>query len=208
MASPETDPTALAEYLTRLEHATQRLPHGDAVALQEEICAELSGLSYEALAERISELGTPETVAAAALAAAKDTDLVPQRPLAETRGYATTAAVIFGIGGLLLPVVGWIIGCVLVGTSRLWRTSEKALAIAGPLAVLAILLGVLWVTGLPGQSSASAAPGAAPNPLLPVGYDLLWSTLFVVFVILVPLAALWLGLRLRNRLIPTADSRP
>lgn len=221
MASPNTNSTPLSDYLARLEHASQRLPHGHAVALREEISAELSGLSHEALAARIAELGEPESVAAAALAAAIDADLHPQnplappapvqpapRPLAETRGYATTAAVVFGLGGILLPIVGWIIGCVLVGTSKLWRTSEKALAIAGPLAVSAVLLSVLWVAGLPGQRSASAGPGAAANPLLPAGYDLLWSSVFIMFVVVVPLTALWLGLRLRNRPLPTADSRP
>ncbi|GAA2845054.1 hypothetical protein FB468_3089 [Leucobacter komagatae] len=216
-------------YLAALDEAIGELPHRLATELRAGITEELVGLEGEQLRARIAALGAPADVARAAAEAGHEgqdhrtaspaTQLPPvpaapaqpdptPRPLTETRGYATAAAVVFGVGGILLPVVGWIIGCALVGTTKLWRTSEKALAIAGPLAVSAILLGVLWVATLPGQSSASAAPGAAANPLLPAGYDLLWSSAFIMFVVVVPLTALWLGLRLRNRPLPTADSRP
>lgn len=252
--SPPAIPHVAEQYLARLDVAVERLPHGIAAPLRDEISAELTALPPGEIVARIAELGTPEAVAAAALAAAtSDPDTrdslvtarpavseqaAPQLPLSQTRGYAIAAAITFGIGGIVVPLVGWVVGCVLVGTSGLWRRGEKVAALVAPCVGAAVLCVALWLVRAVNLSSAQSgssepltdvvAETATGNPLLPAGYDLGWSGISILFFGLIPLIALWLVLRLRGRsqpvttlaaapqagaaldsaVGPTADSRP
>ncbi|GAA1580411.1 hypothetical protein [Leucobacter aridicollis] len=234
--SPPAIPHAAEQYLARLDVAVERLPHGIAAPLRDEISAELTALPPGEVAARIAELGAPEAVAAAALAAAtsdpdtrdtRDTldslgtarpavsgQAAPQLPLSQTRGYAIAAAITFGIGGIVVPLVGWVVGCVLVGTSGLWRRGEKVAAFAAPCVVAAVLCVALWLVRAVNLSSAQSGSSepltdvvvetATGNPLLPAGYDLVWSGIVILFFGLIPLTALWLVLRLRGRSQPAA----
>ncbi len=231
--SPPAIPHAAEQYLARLDVAVERLPHGIAAPLQDEISAELTALPPGEVAARIAELGAPEAVAAAALAAAtsdpamrdtRDTlgtarpavseHAAPQLPLSQTRGYAIAAAITFGIGGIVVPLVGWVVGCVLVGTSGLWRRGEKVAAFAAPCVGAAVLCAALWLVRAVNLSSAQSGSSepltdvvvetATGNPLLPAGYDLVWSGIVILFFGLIPLTALWLVLRLRGRSQPAA----
>lgn len=133
---------------------------------------------------------------AAGSRSAAPTQLAPQpaqvRALSETRGYAVAGLVTFGVGGIVLPVIGWLVGCVLVATSGFWRISEKVWAIIFPPLALLILALLSWLfsTVAGGQDSA--------NPLLPGPH----ASILVTPILVAPLTAVWLLLRLRSRRIP------
>lgn len=222
------------DYLRRLDTAISDIPHGLAVELRAGIAEELSSADPAVLEARIHELGTPEEVAQAAIeagfggpsqAAAPPPTLAPASaepqplapapaaaplPLTETRGYAITSAIILGIGGIVIPFVGWIVGAILVTNSKLWSAGEKLWAIVFPPAtiILAVLAG--WAlraaTAQPHVIHGNApgledSAGMGMNPLMPAPYDLLWSAVLVA-VVLAPFTAVWLVLRLRGRKTP------
>lgn len=206
---------ARAEYLARLTSAVDNLPHGLASDLTAEIAAELNSLEGEALTRHIAALGTPEAVAQAALEAAH---LAPPadpfgaqaappaaaspRPLSETRGYAIVGLILLGIGALVIPGVGWVIGAVLVATSKLWSGSEKLRAILAVPAAL-VLCGLLgWVVSVFLKLGGPGGTAAAMNPLVPGAFDVVTATVAAAVLIAAPLSALWLLLRLRNRTGP------
>ena len=111
----------------------------------------------------------------------------------ESKAYGLIAALLLGFGGFLAPVAGWLVGVVMVLTSRLWRRWEKAIAVLLPVAV-AILTAVVSAVGSSIASSASG-DGAAGDPLVPASYH--FSHVGIVGVIvLVPACAAWLIWRL------------
>lgn len=202
------------EYLTQLDEAIGGLPHGLAVELRAGIAEELSGLDYAALTQRIASLGSPSDVARAAALEAPDalTPLQPTItvqapppaaqepvPFGEGRGYAVTAAIVLGVGGIVLPVIGWIVGAVLVTNSKLWTAKEKLWAILMPFITVAVVAAVTLITRLAPIGTQSDGVGASINPLLPSSYDLMWSSTFFIGFIIAPLSGLWLLLRLRGR---------
>src|SRR5690606_2352680 len=99
---------------------------------------------------------------------------------------------VLAFGGLVIPVVGWIAGAVLVVMSARWRRWEKLVAILTPFAVVVLIVVVSWVGSVAGAGSASQ------NPLVPASYDIAYSSIFLVFVILIPTCGLWLLWRLRR----------
>lgn len=114
------------------------------------------------------------------------------RALSETRGYAVAGLIAIGFGGLALPVIGWLVGCVLVATSQFWRTSEKVWAIAFP------PLAILIATALSWFSDFTTADSGPENPLIAMPH----ASLILAPVIVAPLTAVWLLLRLRGRRSP------
>lgn len=200
------------DYLARLDAQMRSLPHGVASEIRAGIVEELQGLDAAATAERIAQLGDPAVIAYAASAEASPAPVAtaappaPSRPATATRAFAIVAALALGFGGIVLPIVGWLIGAVLVGFSGLWRTWEKIVAILVPLAAAGLSIVVataMWSftadadsVGSPGGGDFSA-PGA--NPLMPAAYDIGWSTLLVCGLVLVPASGLWLLWRLRGR---------
>ncbi|GAA1328247.1 hypothetical protein ACFSWE_11280 [Leucobacter albus] len=231
--TPHTAESLCASYLAQLDNAIAELPHGLAVELRAGVAEELAGLDLAAVQQRIAALGSPESVARAALDASLGAEFVPRPvsapapqvtivapqplPLTETRGYAIAAALAIGGGGLVVPFAGWVVGCALVSTSKLWRTSEKLWAITFPFITVAIA----WLVSLLGRVFAEAGSTPATlslryadpapvdptvNPLLPAFYDSAWSAVFLVAIVVAPLTGVWLLTRLRGRR-SAADTR-
>lgn len=146
---------------------------------------------------------TPATISATSTTAQSPAQL----PLVETRGYAITSAIILGIGGVVIPFVGWIIGAILVTNSKLWSAGEKAWAILFP--PLAIDLGAIIGFAIKAATEPprvayrvgaeiDPSAGSGINPLVPATFDLVWSVLLVAAIV-APFTAVWLILRLRGR---------
>ncbi|MGY1553084.1 HAAS signaling domain-containing protein [Microbacterium sp. A588] len=204
-----------AEYLSRLDVAMRDLPHGVAAEIRNGILEELQGLDAAATAARIAQLGEPETVARGALdevpaqrqiavAGHGATPAARNAPATSTRGFAIAAALTLSFGGIVLPVAGWFVGVMLVCFSALWRTWEKAVAIAVPFVAIVVIAGLLAFSAVPAATeSPSTGSGdfSAPvsNPLLPASYDLVWSGIAVVGILLIPASGMWLLWRLRAR---------
>jgi hypothetical protein len=87
-------------------------------------------------------------------------------------GALEICAVIFLlIGGLVLPVIGWVIGVVLLWASPRWRTADKLLGTlvwpGGLLAPAALLLfgGLATVTAAPACGGSDPIESSAPAPV-------------------------------------------
>lgn len=196
------------EYLARLDDALRGLPHGTAVEIRAGISEELHGLDVGELSARIARLGEPTAIAREAHAEVRHGAGVvepvftaPQEKssVTATRGFAIAAAITLSVGGFVVPVLGWVVGCVLVSLSSLWRTGEKIVAIIVPvvaLAISAVVGGTFW--GIT-DSSTSSGDGGAANPLVPTAYDVTWSGILVIALVLIPLSGIWLLWRLRGR---------
>jgi hypothetical protein len=82
----------------------------------------------------------------------------PQRP--PVRDIAVVF--ILGIVGTLIPVIGWLVGVVLVLRASAWSGREKAMAIVGPVVVL---LAVVAVVAIAFGANVRPLPMLAAVPL-------------------------------------------
>ena len=213
----DAEATRLREdYLARLDEAMRGLPHGVAGDIRQGIAEELSGLDGPAAAERIAQLGDPVDIAREAqdevpappmvvVSPVSAASVDPAVPTTSTRGFAIAAALTLGFGGILVPIVGWVVGAVLVCLSPLWKAWEKAVAILLPLGVVVVawlIVGSMsFTTG--SSSGSSSGTGTPPEPVDPLVPDV-WSfggvhLLIILAVLLVPASGLWLLWRLRGR---------
>lgn len=96
-------------------------------------------------------------------------------------GYVAVTALLIGIGGIVLPVVGWVAGLVALWTGRVWTTLERWIATLAPVAASALVVGIWWVV----ESAATPptppgdgfqTPEMPPNPTLGLvsGWWMLW----------------------------------
>jgi hypothetical protein len=137
MTNPEST-TAVTGYLDRLRSALAPAP----ADLRDEIVAgvreELTGLDDAAASARIAQLGDPALIAAEAL------EGLPapkgKRPLT----YLLFTVGLLVIGGYVIPVIGWLIGLVLVIGSNVWTKHEKTVAVAVSAGASALALVLLF----------------------------------------------------------------
>jgi hypothetical protein len=157
---------ALAEeYLAELGRAAAALP----VNRREELLADVRSHIAVARAEAevdddaaitriIGQLGDPEVIVAAALA-----DLPAQRPpLPDGSWSMEIAAVVLLLVGGFLAGVGWVVGLVLLWSSRRWTVADKllgSLLIPGGLVVPALAMGGALFATTETCSSESATVG-------------------------------------------------
>ncbi|WP_407357814.1 hypothetical protein LTA6_002135 [Microbacterium sp. LTA6] len=197
------------EFLARLDAAMRDVPHGVATDIRRGILEELEGLDANATAERIARLGDPVLIATEArmdgadAAAPAPVVVAPREPMTQTRGFAIIAALGLGFGGFLIPVVGWVIGAVLVCLSPLWRRREKIIAFVAPFVFVGLSALIISLLSGFGSGSRSDSTGTfetpvANNPLVPSGLDL-WHSGFLFAFLLLPASGLWLLWRLRGR---------
>lgn len=147
------------DYLDRLERELADFPSARRRELVQEISEHIAearaGLESENEAEirnLLDRMGDPADIAAEA----------GERPAPQTKktsGWDIVALVLLFIGGVILPVIGWLIGVVILWSSAAWTTREKwigTLVVPFGLALPAFLLTI-------GTSSegCSEGPGAA-----------------------------------------------
>ena len=122
------------EYLARLERAAQVL----ATERRSELLAEIRGHIDDARSESdeseggvralLVRLGSPEEIVAAAAdgdhsTAQRDRNPGPPRSM----NLEIWAVLLLTVGSIVLPVIGWLIGVVLMWSSDRWQTREKIL---------------------------------------------------------------------------------
>jgi hypothetical protein len=150
----------LDDYRARLRAASVGLPPQVRDELLDDVEAHLAELratspSREATLAALERLGPPEQVAATATV---ELGSAPPRPVGEPDVWTpppvptrrsigaldVTAVVLLLVGGLVLPVIGWVIGAVLLWASATWNRREKLLGTlvipGGLLTPLALLL--------------------------------------------------------------------
>ncbi|QYH34764.1 DUF1700 domain-containing protein [Salinibacterium sp. M195] len=137
---------------------------------------ELHGLTPAEAQQRIAALGDPAFIASEASDASPVTTARPAAESArEGTGYVVTASLLVALGGVIVPVLGWLAGLIMVWMSRQWWRWEKVVAslVAPVVSVLAIVLLL---------SSGSPERGEAVNPLVPTAFDVWWSGALLVIV--------------------------
>src|SRR5215211_8287792 len=131
------------DYLKRLNRELAGFPRVRRRELVEEISehiaearAELESENEAAIRTLLDRLGDPEDIAAEAR------ERFGARP--KGSGWDVVALIMLLVGGVILPVIGWIIGVVLLWVSETWTTREKlvgTLVVPGGLA-LPIFIGL------------------------------------------------------------------
>ncbi|PPF66636.1 hypothetical protein C5E16_10970 [Clavibacter michiganensis] len=152
-------PDPAADYLARLDDALREVPFGTAREIRAGIEEELASLAPADCRQRIAELGPPSAIAAEA-ADGSPLDPVPTVPTSgygRSRGYVVLTAVTIGIGGVVVPVFGWIVGLVLLWTGQLWTRLERAIVTLAPVLATLIAVGIWWFV----QRDATAEPAPA-----------------------------------------------
>lgn len=177
-----------ADYLERLRRSGRGLPPGRL----RELAAEIEGHLSEAIDPSASDaqalavldkLGEPEAIIAAETSDAEE--LPPRR---ETREWA--AIILLLLGGFIVGI-GWIVGLVLLWSSRAWSARDKwigTLVIPGGLAT-SVFIGLIAIGGAaPKQvcKGIAGGPQHCSSAVGQVGQSTPSSVLgVVVFVVLV-----------------------
>lgn len=182
----ERTPQVVRSYLAELEAALSGVPVELARDIRDGVEEELAGLDAAAAAERIERLGDPVFIAAEARAGV-GTPVVTATdasrsaaPISASRGFAIVAALLVALGGVAIPVLGWIVGIAMVWMSSLWRTGEKWIAtLVGPVAV-AVLIILTWLFAEANPLASHVPAWGSVLLLIPinvvVGIWLLWRS--------------------------------
>lgn len=175
-------PAAL-DYLDRLDAALAGVDASTRADIVSGAREALIGRDADAVAARIRELGDPDFIAAAAAAvpvaaAEASPDGTPRTRRPEPAGLAIVAAVLVMIGGALVPILGALVGYVLMWISSAWTTRQKMIATLAPAAAVAIFVIVRITLAMARPDPSDLA--AASNPLLPAPFDLTWSSVLLV----------------------------
>jgi uncharacterized membrane protein len=176
----------VGEYLRELQRSMGDLPTGRRDEILSEIeehiaegLAELDSPSDADVRNLLERVGDPQDIAAEAR------DRVGIGPPARRTPWLEVIALVF----LAIPLLGWVIGIVLVWVSGLWTTREKTLATVAVPGVGFLLSFILSI-------------GAGPDTIGPLEAFVLWTPILAG----VP-TAIYLGIRLRRRLdVLTADT--
>jgi hypothetical protein len=193
---------AVKDYLKRLAGASRGLPRADRRELrsqiEEHLRVALSPDPSEAeVRTLLDRLGDPDEIVAEQYG-----------PPAGRRGMgaqAVTAIVFLLLGGFLIGV-GWLVGIVLLWTSRAWTTGEKVigtLVVPGGLAS-AVYLGLLAGSGETCFGGALHGPGGATSHLVThctgatTTLDHVLAAILFAFLVLAPIGtAVFLARRAR-----------
>lgn len=124
----------VADYLSRLEAASASLAPDRRDELLEEISSHIATARAASTAgdeagmrTLLERLGQPEVIAAAALDDSPSTGARPHWVSSRPSTALELTAVLMLTAGSFLPVVGWLVGVVLVWVSSRWTTAEKLL---------------------------------------------------------------------------------
>ena len=134
----------IAGYLNRLRRASAALPAAARAELLDDISAHLTetigpGADEIQVRQALDELGTPEEIAAEAVAESG----APARSSGD-RLYDVATVLLLLLGNFVVPVLAWIVGVVMLWNGPRWNTSQKWIGtLVWPVAVLLFLV-VHW----------------------------------------------------------------
>lgn len=114
-------------YLGELQTALRGLPIDLRREIFEAVREELAGLDSTATRARIEDLGDPKFIASEA-AAGVARPLGPETAATISPAYVVVTGLFVAVGGIILPVAGWIVGLVLLWTSNVWSRWQKLVA--------------------------------------------------------------------------------
>lgn len=195
----------VADYLRRLEKELSDLPRPRRRELVEEISEHINeartGLESQSEAEirtLLDRLGDPADIAAEAR---ERFGIQPKKSGAVEVG----ALILLPIGGVIVPILGWVVGVILLWISEVWSKREKLIGtflVPGGLALPVYLIGFFSLDA--GESCVSnRGPGARIRETCSGGASSLESILLVLILILLVVTPLvttaYLARRMRRR---------
>ncbi len=156
----------IQEYLDRLSAAAGTLPS----AQRDELVAEIREHIHVTLSQSedqgeatvrtvLDRLGAPEDIA-------REAGAGPRPESRRVAAFELVAVVLLLIGGIVLPVLGWIVGAVLLWASARWTTRDKVigtLVVPGGLAVAA------WSLLFASSTSVCSPDGTCQTSGTPAG---------------------------------------
>lgn len=182
-----TTPQVVRSYLAALEAAMTGVPREVADDIIAGVAEELDGLSAADAAARIEELGDPVFIATEARSGGEpvlEPATTPSPAATSPSAYAIVTVLFLILGGFVIPVIGWVIGVVLLWASPVWTTRQKwAGALAGP--VVALVGVALFV------SISLLATVASAGSIFPA-----WHAVVLAAPILATVGNVWVGIRL------------
>jgi uncharacterized membrane protein len=190
-------------YLKRLNSELRDLPRARRRELVEEIAEHISearsDLEVEdeaAIRTLLDRIGAPEDIAADAR----------ERFGIQRRGAAldVVAVILLLIGGVILPVIGWVVGVVLLWSSTVWTSREKlvgTLVVPGGLALPLFLM--LFATSDGGVCVEESAGTVTCTGGTSAAQQVLMITL-VALLLLAPIATAIFLARRRTRALANA----
>jgi len=170
-------------YLADVRSAVADLPYGVAAEIVAGIEEELVGLDDAGATRRIAQLGDPALIAASARLELGDGPAVDIRRSQDAAWYTIATGFLLLVGGIAIPIIGWLIGVVLLWASRTWTLADKLIGTLAP------PLGGYWIVAAI-TGGGILFPGAADgtNPLFPAPLALVvlsWIGIVLPFVTLV-----------------------
>lgn len=201
-------------YLARLADAAQALPPDRRAELLSEIREHIfasrsggNGADEAAVRTMLDRLGEPADIVAAAMAESPAEH--PRLPQAQSRrpgmGLEVGAVVMLTVGSLI-PVIGWLVGVILLWSSGLWRRSEKLLGTlifpGGP-GLAMLISGAAFALPSQSCSSSSSVDGRVVTAEVCTGFALppAVGITFLLFILIAPVVvAIVLLNRARQRI--------
>jgi uncharacterized membrane protein len=180
----------VAEYLKRLRRAAAQLPPDRRTELVAEIEAHLAdaldpGVTDAEALRVLRRLGPPEAIVAAEEPGVAAAAAARRQP----RGRKEWLAMVLLLFGGFIAGFGWLVGALLLWTSRAWTTREK---LVGTLVVPGGLLLPIYILHTSGVSSASCAGRAH---CAPTNAQVAWMVVAAILV----LASIWSAMFLSRR---------
>jgi uncharacterized membrane protein len=202
------------DYLRRLDSELRGLPRARRRELRQEIAEHIDeardGLAAESEADvrnLLERLGEPAEIAAEAR---ERLGVHPRRA-----GFIEVAAIVLlPVGGVVIPVLGWIAGVILLWVSEAWSVRDKLI---GTLVIPGGLLVPVYLVVATGSSATCSSSFDAAGRVISRscsggdGSALLQAlaAVGIVALVLAPLiTAVYLGRRMRRPATPTANAEP
>ncbi|MCP2031788.1 putative membrane protein [Okibacterium sp. HSC-33S16] len=197
----EQTPQVVRSYLAQLDTSLAGVPRDVARDIRSGIAEELMGLDAVTASARIEELGDPAFIAAEARAAggaqAAPAIVDTARPsLTSSRGFVITAALLIAIGGFIVPLVGWVVGIVLMWMSEAWRRWEKWVATLAVPSILGVSFLLSLIFGFTGSESADGSETLNPLVSTPL---VSWHSMVLVLPLASVVIGIWLLWRVKGR---------
>jgi uncharacterized membrane protein len=188
MSTGSADPL-ITGYIKRLRAAGRRLPRDSRDELVQQLEEHLrdaapSGSSRTEVLAALDRLGEPEAIVAEE---SERLGIAPARPGARE----WWAIPLLLVGGVILPLVGWLIGVWLLWTSRVWSIRDKLL---GTLVLPGGWMVVL-IAALAGSGSEDCSGTANSTHCTSSGTSLGAIVLLIAAFVLPLISAIVLGLR-------------